>query len=786
MVGQLLAHYIIREKIGAGGMGVVYRAHDERLSRDVAIKVLPSELLSDDTARKRFRKEALALAKLNHPNIETVHEFGNDEGLDFLVTEYIPGISLDAKLAAGALPERQVLLFGIQLAEGLQAAHREGVVHRDLKPDNLRVQPDGHLKILDFGLATLLPRVEPSQETVSLPETGLGGGTLPYMSPEQLRGEAVDGRTDIWAAGVVLYEMATGRRPFDRKLATALTAEIIDQPPPPLAGLKPGLSPRLEDVILKCLEKDPDNRYQSAKELAVDLRRLATPSLVATEPRQTHRSFRVRFAVATLTPLSILALLFIVNAGGWRERLMHRPSALPIQSLAVLPLENLSSDPAQEYFVDGMTDELIADLSKIGALRVISRTSVMQYKATRKPLSQIAKELRVDALIEGSVLRAGDHVRITTRLTQVAADKQLWAESYEGDLRDVLKLQNDVARAIASEVRSKLTPNEQSRLSNSRQIDPRAYEAYLKGRYNWNQRNAAVLRTALESFQHAIDIDPTYAAAYAGLADTYNLMGSNELLPARDALERARAAAQKALELDDNLAEAHASLAGVLQSGNDWNFKAAEVEFKQAIELNPNYATAHFWYGLNLLPLKRPDEALREFRRAEELDPLSPVVSTYVGFAMEKARRYDEAIAANLETTALFPDFAFGHWALAMAYRQKGMYQQAISEFKKAIELSEGRPDFMATLGHAYAVSGDKSQALKIAHQLEASHAPPFVMALVYLGLGDKDRTFSLLEQAYEQRFPSILPEALQDPLFDPVRADRRFQELLRLLGLPG
>jgi TolB-like protein/Tfp pilus assembly protein PilF len=487
-----------------------------------------------------------------------------------------------------------------------------------------------------------------------------------------------------------------------------------------------------------------------------------------------------------LTLLSILALLFIVNAGGWRERLMHRPSALPIQSLAVLPLENLSSDPAQEYFVDGMTDELIADLSKIGALRVISRTSVMQYKATRKPLSQIAKELRVDALIEGSVLRAGDHVRITTRLTQAAADKQLWAESYEGDLRDVLKLQNDVARAIASEVRSKLTPNEQSRLSNSRQIDPRAYEAYLKGRYNWNQRNAAVLRTALESFQHAIDIDPTYAAAYAGLADTYNLMGSNELLPAKDALERARAAAQKALELDDNLAEAHASLAGVLQSGNDWNFKAAEVEFKQAIELNPNYATAHFWYGLNLLPLKRPDEALREFRRAEELDPLSPVVSTYVGFAMEKARRYDEAIAANLETTALFPDFAFGHWALAMAYRQKGMYQQAISEFKKAIELSAGRPDFMATLGHAHAVSGDKNQALKIAHQLEASHAPPFVMAIVYLGLGDKERTFTLLEQAYEQRFPSILPEALQDPLFDPVRADPRFQELLGRLGLPG
>jgi len=785
MVGQLLAHYIIREKIGAGGMGVVYRAHDERLSRDVAIKVLPSELLSDDTARKRFRKEALALAKLNHPNIETVHEFGNAEGLDFLVTEYIPGITLDAKLAAGALPERQVLSLGIQVAEGLEAAHRAGVVHRDLKPDNLRVQPDGHLKILDFGLATLLPRVEPSQETVSLPE-GLGAGTLPYMSPEQLRGEAVDGRTDIWAAGVVLYEMATGRRPFDNKLTTALTAGIIDQPPPPPTKLKPGLSSRLEDTILKCLEKGPDHRYQSAKELAVDLRRLATPSHVAVEPPTDRKKLRLRFAIATVAFLSILAVLVIFDPGGWRERLMPRRAYPLIQSLAVLPLENLSSDPAQEYFADGMTDELIADLSKIGALRVISRTSVMQYKATRKPLPQIAKELRVDALIEGSVLRAGDHVRITARLTQAVVDKQLWAESYEGDLRDVLKLQNDVAQAIASEVRSKLTPNEQIRLSNSRQVDPRAYEAYLKGRYNWNQRNEAVLKIALASFQHAIDIDPTYASAYAGLADTYNVMGSNELLPAKDALDKARAAAQKALQLDDNLAEAHASLAGVLQSANDWNFRAAEVEFKRAIELNPNYATAHFWYGLNLLPLKRPEEALREFRRAEELDPLAPGPNTYIGFGLQKARRYDEAIAANLKTTALFPDFAFGHWALAMAYRQKGMYEQAISEFKKAIEHSEGRPDFVATLGHAYAVSGDKSQALKIARQLQASHAPPFVMAIVSLGLGDKDRTFTLLDQAYEQRFPSVLPEALQDPIFDPIRADSRFQQLLLRLGLPS
>ncbi len=784
MIGQTISHYTIQEKIGSGGMGIVYRAHDQQLGREVAIKVLPSGALAGDAARKSFRREALALAKLNHPNIETVHEFGSEEGLDFLVTEYIPGVTLDNMLAAGPLPEGQILSLGTQLANGLQAAHSRGVVHGDLKPPNLGVTTDGRLKILDFGLATLMPHAEPSQETISLPDGTLIGGTLPYMAPEQLRGEIVDGRTDIWAAGVVLYEMTTGRRPFGKKLSTALTAEILNEPPPPPARFNPRLSPRLEDTILKCLEKGADNRYQSAEELAVDLRRLATPSAVAAVPRQARRQSRLLLATTALVVLPVLAVLFILNAGGWREQLMRRASAPHIKSLAVLPLENLSSDPGQEYFVDGMTDELITDLSKISALRVISRTSVMQYKGAGKSLPQIARELRVDAVIEGSVFRAGDHVRITTRLTDPAADKQLWAESYEGDLRDVLRLQNQVARSIADEVRSKLTPNEQRRLGSSPQVDPRAYEAYLKGRYNWNQRSSAGLKKALELFQRAIDIDPTYAAAYTGVADTYNLMGSRRDLPANEAFERARAAAQKALELDDNLAEAHASLAGVLQSGNDWNFSAAEAEFKRAIELNPNYATAHFWYGLNLLPLKRPDEAINEFRRAEELDPLSPLSSEYVGFAMEKARRYDEAIAANQQTIALFPDFAPGHWALGMAYRQKGMYQQAISEFKKAIELSPGRPDFLATLCHAYAVSGNKNEALKITHELEASHAPAFALALVYLGLGDRDRTFSLLEQAYEEHFP-IMPEALQDPLFDPIRPDPRFQTLLRRIGLP-
>jgi serine/threonine-protein kinase len=783
MVGQALSHYSIQEKIGEGGMGVVYRAHDGQLDRDVAIKVLPSQALARDSARKRFRKEALALARLNHPNIETVHEFGSDRGFDFLVTEYIPGATLNDKLAAGALPERQILSLGIQLAEGLVAAHDEGVVHRDLKPANLRVRPDGRLKILDFGLATLIVP-EASQETASLADSTVLAGTLAYMAPEQLRGETADRRTDIWAAGVVLYEMTTGRRPFEKKMPTALAAAILNQPPPAPGQLNPSIAPLLGDAILKCLEKEPDYRYQSAKELLVDLRRLATPSTVTTEQRWAPGRALYRFGVGTLAIVMILAALFLFNVSGWRERLMRPAGAARIESLAVLPLENLSSDSEQQYFADGMTDELITDLSKIGELRVISRTSVMQYKGTRKPLPEIAKELKVEALVEGSVLRAGDHVRITTRLTNAVKEKQLFASSYEGDLRDVLGLQKEVARDIAAEIRAKLTPSEQSRLVSFRQPDPRAYEACLKGRYQWNQRGATGLKKALESFQQAIEIDPTYATAYAGLADTYNLLASSGAIPGKEGLEMARAAAKKALELDENLAEAHTALAGVLQSANDWNFNAAEAEFRRAIELNPNYATARFWHAQNLLVLNRADEAVAEYRQAEGLDPLSPAVSAYVGFSLEKARRYDEAIAAAQKTITLFPDSPFGHFTLAMAYRQKGRYQEAIAAFKKATELSPHRPDFIATLGHAYAVSGNKNEASKIAHELEASHAPAFALALVYVGLGDRDRSFALLEQAYEERFP-ILPEALQDPLFDPVRPDPRFQALLRRIGLP-
>ena len=782
MVSQLLARYTILEKIGAGGMGVVYRAHDEQLSRDVAIKVLPSEALADDAARKRFRKEALALAKLNHPNIETVHDFGSDEGLDFLVTEYVPGVTLHAKLAAGCLPERQVLSLGVQLAEGLKAAHEEGVVHHDLKPSNLRVRPDGRLKILDFGLAMLLPHGEPSEETVSHCDTSVGGGTLPYMAPEQLRGETVDGRTDIWAAGVVLYEMATGRRPFDKELSTALTAEIINEPPPPPTRFRPGLLRRLEDVILKCLEKEPDNRYQSAKELAVDLRRLATPGLVVTEPRQPRRHFRLRFAIATLALLSILALLFILNVGGWRERPAsaspaNSSSSSPVRSLAVLPLENLSSN-SEDYFADGMTDELITDLAQISALRVISRTSAMQYKGVRKPLPQIARELNVDAVVEGTVLRSGQQVRITAQLIRAAADKHLWAQSYEGDVGDTLALQKKVARTIAEQIRIQLTPREEAVLGNVKVVKPEAYENYLKGRYFWNKRTADNLNKATYYFNQAIEIDPSYSLPHSGLADIYQLF---------DDPQRAREEVQKALDLDDQLAEAHNSLARLLYLFNrDW--EGADREFKRALELDHNYAPAHHWYSMYLALKGHKEQALAEAEKAYELDPLSPVVGAYLALVLQEAGQYDKAVEQAKKTLDLEPDSAVTHAVLGIVYQGKRMYSEAITEYKRALQLGGSPDEVRGLLGYAYAVSGNRVDAEKTIVELKAlwpghTHAA-LDLAEVFSGLGDKESALYWLEKAQEMHVSDLIGIG-QDSHFVELRSDRRFLALVQRVGAP-
>ena len=801
-VGINLGHYRIAEKIGAGGMGEVYRAHDEHLSRDVAIKVLPSGTLSDASARKNFRNEALALSRLNHPGIATIYDFDTQDGVDFLVMEYIPGIMLSEKLAGRPLAEKEIIALGTQLAEALAAAHAEGVVHRDLKPGNLRVTGEGRLKILDFGLAKLHLPVKPSAATETVDHTLAMSGTLPYMAPEQLLGEDADARTDIHAAGAVLYEMATGQRPFGRLEGAQLITAILQQAPVPPGQLNPRVPAELERLIGKCLEKERENRYQSAKELAVDLRRLCAPTSVTASWRvvERPRSRRWRKILLGLAAVLVVAavLLGLYAVSGWRERLLGKGTGTGIHSLAVLPLVNLSGDPEQEYFADGMTEELITDLSKIGSLKVISRTSVMQYKNARKPLSQIGRELGVEGVIEGSVQRVGDRVRISAQLIYAPGDTHLWAESYDRDLHDVLKLQGEVAQVIATEVNARVTPKEQARLADKRPIDPEAYQAYLQGRYYWNKRTEEDIRKAIGYFQQAINKEPNYALAYAGLADSYLILSIYSSAPWQETYQQAKAAATKALEIDDSLAEAHATLAAT-RAGEYWDLNGALTELARAIQLNPNYATGHQWYAEYLICSGDADKAIAEMRRAQELDPLSLVINSTYGRILFQARRYDGALAQARKTLEMDANFYPGHQLLAEVYEQRGMFEEAITEGQRAATLAgesaEEARRRASLLRSAYARNGAKAyweQRLQLAMidakqskdlPYELADSSPYQLAVLNARVGRNEAAVGLLQKAFNESDYGLY-YIKTSPALDGLRSDPRVANLMLRIGV--
>lgn len=791
MIGKTLGHYRIVEKIGEGGMGIVYRARDEHLGRDMAIKVLPPGALADEAARRRFRKEAEALSKLNQPHIATVYDFDSQNGVDFLVMEYIAGTSLAEKLTIGAMAEKELAMLGTQIATALEEAHEHGVVHCDLKPGNILVTQKGQAKVLDFGLAKLLRPASVAELTASITQTHAVAGTLPYMAPEQLRGENLDARTDIYALGVVLYEMATGQRPFRDPLPTRLTDAILHQAPQPPRALNQRISAALESIISKCLDKDPENRYQSAKEVGVDLRRLGMAASVAmAQPARPVRTGPRTVAAAVLAGVVLLGLLVGLNVGGLRKRLLGSGAAPRIESLAVLPLANLSGDPGQEYFADGMTEALITDLAKIRALKVISRTSVMRYKEVKKPLREIARELNVDAVVEGSVLRVGDRVRITAQLISAVTDEHLWAENYERDLRDVLALQSEVARAIAAEIRVKLTSQEQARFAATRPVDPEAYEAFLKGRYHWYRRSPDALKKALEYLERAIAKDPTYALAHAGLADAYNSLGWDlfAVLPPAEAYPKAKEAAKRALELDPNCAEAHAAL-GWAAAAYDWDWATAEGEFRRAIELKPQYGPVHIWYSHFLEAMGRTEESFEESKRAIESDPLGLILNLHMGWYYLFARQNDRAIEQLRKTLDLDPGFILARMLLGEAYEQTGMFEHAIAEFEKAVNLSERHPIYLAGLGHGYAVSGRRDDAQKTIKELQQLSSQRYVpargIAEIYIGLGDKDQAFAWLDKALKQR-NGWLFHIKGNPRYDSLRSDPRFRALLKRLNLPG
>lgn len=787
MIGNTLTHYRVVEKIGEGGMGVVYRAQDLRLERDVALKVLPEGLLADEGARRRFRKEALALSKLNHPNIATVHDFDRDTGVDFLTMELVAGESLASKIHLGSMPEREIISLGSQIASALDEAHEHHIVHRDLKPGNIMVTPKGQVKLLDFGLATLLRPVGIATTAQTLLQTAGVSGTVPYMAPEQLQGESPDARSDIFSFGTVLYEMATGKRPFREDTVAQLTDAILHRPVVGPRTINSRISPEIEQVILKCLEKEPEHRYQSAKEILADLRRLGSRTSTSETPILKHDAKRRTTVVTFATGLVVLVVAAVgLSVGSLRRRLLGMASAAPIHSLAVLPLANFSHDPEQDYFADGMTEALITDLSKISALRVISRTSVMQYKGVaKKPLPQIAKELQVDAVIEGSVERVGGRVRITAQLIKAANDEHIWAESYVRDMDDVLALEDDVAREIASQVQAKLTPQEQKQLASEGSTNSEAYQLFLQGRYYWYKGDEPSLKKSIDYYQAALAKDSNYALAYAGLADSYAGF-SDWYLPPRQVMPKATAAATKALQLDESLAAAHNTLCWI-KIIYEWDWQGAERECRRAIELNPNFADAHDNYAIFLSNVGRWRAMETEIQRAEQLDPLSYHIYADASQDYWLQRRYDEAISQAKKSIELEPNAFMAHSNLAFAYAEINRFPDAVLEAQKGAELSDS-PLAKGFLGYTLAAAGRKKEAREIIKQLEDDFPNRFVcpyeIGTTYLWLGEKEEAFHWFEKAYEER--SICMSLMKyDPRLDPIRSDPRYESLIRRVGFP-
>jgi eukaryotic-like serine/threonine-protein kinase len=803
LIGRTISHYRILAKLGHGGMGVIYRAEDTRLGRNVALKFLPEDS-RDPSALGRLRREAQAASALNHPNICTIHDVGEFGGDYFIAMELLQGQTLRERIAGKPLPVNSLLELGAQVADGLEAAHTSGVIHRDLKPSNIFVTSRGTAKILDFGLARktqnkIRETNSPNGEiTLSLDEEHLTSpgevlGTIAYMSPEQARGEDLDIRTDIFSLGSVLYEMATGRPPFAGRTSALLFDSLLHHTPASPSRINPETPPDLEKLINKCLQKNRDLRYQHAPAVRADLRAVqsgTTSSLTGRDTDISHKPRISRRAIAVSAGIFLLlALATAFNVGKVRDW-MRSTNGPRIQSLAVLPLINLTGDAGQDFFVDGMTDEVTTELAQIGGLRVTSRTSTMQFKDAKKSIPQIGKELNVDAVLQGSVAHSGNRVRVIAQLIEAQSDRHLWAKTYERELQDVLTMQDELARDIAAEIRIKLTPEESTRLASPRPINPAAHDAYLRGRFLWNRRTEPELNKAKEYFNQAIAADPNYATAYSGLADTYFYLGyAWGHLPPREAIPIAKAAALKAIQLDDNSAEGHTSL-GFIKAMYDWDFPGAEQELKRAIALNPNYATAHHVYAVVLGALGRNDDAIAEMRKAVEVDPLSVPVRNMLADKLEDAHRCNDAADEFRKTMELIPNtphLGMLHEGLARCYRATGREKEAVDEDVKSRIAFGATPKEIEEYRKTYAVSGRKGivekdlQASLAKWQKDHWHADGFDIAMAYVELGDKDQAFAWIDKLIELRCTWLIWIYPGVPL---LRDDPRFAEVKRKMGV--
>jgi len=775
VIGTRIGPYRLVEEVGAGSMGVVYRARDERLQRDVAIKLLPPSSLHGEAARRLFQREARALSQLNHPGIATIHDFRSEDGVDFLVMEYVAGESLDQRLGHGPLPEAETIALGVQLADGLAAAHRQGVIHRDMKPGNLRMTSDGRLKILDFGLARWAAAETDSASSVAVTAAGALVGTPAYIAPELLQGAVASAQSDLYAAGVVLYECATGGRPFPG-LPTGALLEAIQHQTPPAPRSRARVSPALDAVIMRCLERDPTHRYASADALAAALREAGAGRV----PPPARRARAIAIAAVCVAVAAGLTAVW------WWSDQLRPATAAGMRSLAVLPLGNPSNDPEQEYLADGMTEELITQLSHIRALRVISLTSVMRYKHSRRSMPEIARELNVDGVIDGSLLNSHGRLRTTVHLIAARRDEHLWSGEYTGDTTDAFALQSRVASAIAHEIQVRLSPAERTRLQAPRPIDPLAYEFYLRGRYQWNRRTGAGLRLSVDYFERAIRRDSLFALAHAGLADAWAEIGLYGLTTPRDARARAMREAALAVALAPELPEAHTSLAHVLHNF-DWDWDGADREYARAIALNPGNAVAHHWRAHLLAQRGRFGAARTEIRRALRLDPLSVTITLASGSIEYFARRYPAALEGVERATELDSTSALLHRLRAGVLDRMGRESEAVAELGRSFAL-QGHPEIEAALGAAYATGGMRA-ALQllvtglVRKRASGAYEPAEHIAEMYVRMGDTAKALDWLEVAFREH-DTELNRLRVDPLFDPLRSDPRFANLLHRVRL--
>ncbi len=781
MIGQTVSHYRIIEKLGEGGMGVVYKAEDTALQRTVALKFLPPELTRDADAKQRFLHEARAAARLDHPNICTVYEVGESDGQLFLAMACYEGMTLREKLQAGPLPWAEAATLAMQAAAGLSEAHAHGIVHRDIKPANLFLTSKGQVKILDFGLAKLTG-------ASVLTKSGSTMGTAAYMSPEQVAGGAAEAQSDLWSLGVVLYEMVSGRTPFAGDYAQAVMYGILNEVPVPLEKLEIDAPAALQEILTKCLAKRPGERYTSAEELGRALAACLGPEesaavLALLRPARVRRRWLVPAVVA-----AIAVLLAIFNLVAWRNGWGPFPAPERAIRLAVLPLANLSGDPEQEYLSDGLTQELINQLGRLhpATLSVIARTSVMRYKKSDKGVDQIGRELGVDYILEGSTVREGSRIRVTAELIRVGDQAQLWADAFEREMAGVLALQSDVAKKVAGALALRLLPSEQARLASVKTVDPELYDLCLKGRDQLGRFSEAGFDAAEQYYQRALAKDPASAEAYAGMAAVWLYRRQLSMAPAREAGEKGRAAALKAVELDDTLAVAHWIL-GALFGWTDFNFAAAEREFKRTLELDPNDAQARASYSHALMILGRPGEGMSQIERAVAIDPLDVGVRVFYGVILYSARRYDEAVAQANEVLRLQP----GHpGALAILYTalfMKHRYADAIKA-QAAYYKAWGWPDVADALTKGYAESGYAVALRRATEVALATHGGEpgvaYEAAWNYTMAGDRARALDWLERAYADGNPNI-PYNGVDPNFAPLRNEPRFQALSRKLNLP-